>query len=80
MPSRQYNIYLNNIDIIGKDINMKKTAYILLTKEIKEVIKSWRLEFFIQSKEIIKIDIKEESLIRTQGSIKDKVHIHITIE
>ena len=80
IKNQQYNTYLNNIDIIIKDINMKKTSYILLTKEIKEVIKSWRLELYIQSKEIIKIDIKEESLIKTQGSIKDKVHIHVTIE
>ena len=59
---------------------MKKIAYIPLTKDIKEVIKNWRPEFFIQSKEIIKIDIKEESLIKTQGSIKNKMHIHVTIE
>ena len=36
IKSQQYKLYINNIDIIGKDINMKKIAYILLTKEIKE--------------------------------------------
>ena len=80
IKNQQYNIYLNHKDIIRKDINMKKIAYILLTKESEEVIKSWRLELYIQSKEIIKIDINEESLIKTQESIKNNVHIHVTIE
>ena len=47
--------------------------------EIKIVIESGRLEL-TQSKEIIKIDIKEESLIKTRGSINDRMHIHITIK
>ena len=81
IKSWQYKLYINNIDIIYRDINIKKRAYILSTKKIEIVIKSGGLEFIcIQSKEIIKIDTQEESFIKTQESIKDKIHIHITIK
>ena len=77
IKSQQYKLYID-IDFIDKDINTTKIAYILLTK--KMVIKNGRLEFItIQSKEIIKTDIKEESLIKTQECIM-KVHIHLTIK
>ena len=81
IKSQQYRRYINNMDIICQNINIKEIAYILLTREIETAIKSGRLEFIcIQSKEIIKIDIKEESFIKTQESIKDKIHIHTTIK
>ena len=79
IKSQQYKLYINNIDIIDKDINRKEIAYILLTKKTKIVIKSGRLEF-TQSKEIIKIDIKEESFIKTQEIIMDNKYIHVTIK
>ena len=78
IKSQQDKLYINNIRIIDKDISIEKITYILLTKKIKTVIKTGRLEFIIQSN--IKIDIKEESLIKTQESIMDKMHIHITIK
>ena len=82
-------IILDYISIMVKekdnivDFHIKSQQYKLYINnldiiEIKIVIESGRLEF-TQSKEIIKIDIKEESL-KTQGSIKDKMHIHITIK
>ena len=77
-------IILDSISIMVKEkdninyFNIKSQRYKLYINnldiiEIKIVVKSGRLEF-TQSEEIIKIDIKEESLIKTQGSINDKMH------
>ena len=65
--------------IINGDIIIKKIECIMLTSKIKTVIKNWRLEFIIQSKKIIEIDIKEESYIKAQENIMNKMHIHNTI-
>ena len=63
--SRSCHIYLYNIDIIN--------IY------IKDFIKNWRLGI-IPSKEIIKIDINQESFIKIQESIKNEIHLHVTIK
>ena len=78
--NRQHHHYLSNTDAISRDINKAKTALIQLIRDIKEVIKNWRLETFVQSKETIKADINQESFIKTQESIKNKSHPQDTIQ
>ena len=58
IKNQQDKFYTNNVDIINGDIIIEKIKHILSTKRFKTVIKSWRLEIIIQSKEIIEIVIK----------------------
>ena len=79
IKNQQDKFYINKADIIHGDI-IKKIEYIMLTSKVKTVVKNWRLELIIQSKEFIKIDIKEEIYTEDQKNIMNKLHIHNTIK